>query len=163
MKIQLKDTMPSLRRSSSRRVKKSWLRSTPSTQVMTTSNTAVDTGDYVCLKSPTRYNQLWWWCVSRVLFSNLSWSSLQKSWLRPSGDSPRCRTSYSHHWMPRGRAPLMGGAWGGGRLCLLCLNRNDVNTETSRTCSWPSQSSTSASYCCRTIRYSIHTCTHTHS
>lgn len=79
----------------------------------------------------------------------------QKSWLKLSGGLLHCRMNYSPLWTPRGRAGQMGVAWGGGGQYLLCPSRNDANTETSRTCSWPSLSSTSVSYCCRTTRWTI--------
>lgn len=85
-------------------------------------------------------------------YSDISVLPFQKSWRRLSGGSPPCRTSCSLRWTPRGRARPTEWAWGGGRRCSPCRSRSDANTGTSRTCSWPSQSSTSALSCCRTIR-----------
>lgn len=136
MKIQSRGTMPNLRRSSSRRVKKNWPRSTLSTLVMTATKARLRKSVFVWKQYNSVTFRLADYTEKVQTSSSLPLSSShQKSWLRRSGDLRRCRMNYSRLWMPRGRAGQMGGAWGGGGRFSLCPNRNDANTGTSRTCS----------------------------
>ncbi len=75
----------------------------------------------------------------------------QRNWLRHSADLQLCRMSCRHLWMPSGRAMLQGCAVTVKRCCLY-PTKSATNIATSKTCSWPSASSTSASSSCRTTR-----------
>ncbi len=66
-------------------------------------------------------------------------------------DLQLCRMSCRHLWMPSGRAMLQGCAVAVKRCCLY-PTKSATNIATSKTCSWPSASSTSASSSCRTTR-----------
>ncbi len=91
---------------------------------------------------------------TELLISSSLFGCSQRNWLRHSADLQLCRMSCRRLWMPSGRVMLQGCAVTAKRCCL-CPTKSATNIATSKTCSWPSASSTSASSSCRTTRSDI--------
>lgn len=100
----------------------------------------------------TLHSSAGYFSMPHYLKTSFFFNHHQKSWLRLSGGLPPCRMNCSPRWTPKGRAWPVGGASGGGGLCLPCHRRSDANTGTYKTCSWPFLSSTLASFCSKTTR-----------
>lgn len=78
--------------------------------------------------------------------------SLQRSWQRLSAGLLHFRMSFSLHWMHRKKALGSLHCDNAESQSSTCPMRSVSNIGILKTLSWPSASSTSASFCCRTIR-----------